>query len=118
VLFLLKRLFERIVEFNEVFELVGKQGFALIQLFALFFMQEVSLSSLLEFRILAVREVRVGCFYFVFGVGLGNHSFVSKDKFISLVIFFTFECFIKGFYNKKVKYVMNQIKFNKENYKR
>jgi hypothetical protein len=59
MLLLLKRLFQRIVEFNKVFDLVGEQGFALIKLFALFFVEEVSLSSLLELWVLAVGEARV-----------------------------------------------------------
>lgn len=73
MLFLLKRLFERVVEFDEVFNLVGEQRFAFVELFALFFMEEVSLGSLLEFGVLAVGEVRVGCFDFGFGVRLGRH---------------------------------------------
>ncbi len=68
VLFLFEGFFQRSVEFLEMLDLVGEEGFLFVDFLALFFAEEVLLCGLLKLRVLAIAEVRVGCFNFSLGV--------------------------------------------------
>lgn len=57
-----------------MFYLVREQRFALVQLLALFFAEQVLLGGLLELRVLTAGNVGVGCFDFGFCVGVGGHG--------------------------------------------